>query len=73
MSGEVQHAAPRDNVIFEAGYFMNAKGRERVLIVREDGAKMPADVGGSIYLTLKDRADISPIHAKLRDFVENRL
>jgi predicted nucleotide-binding protein len=39
-------AVPRDNVLFEAGYFIQAKGKDRVLIVREAGAKMPADLGG---------------------------
>jgi hypothetical protein len=66
-------AAPRDNVVFEAGFFMNAKGRERTLIIREDGAKIPADVGGSIYLPLKDRNDISPIQFQLSKFLEDRL
>lgn len=66
-------AAPRDNVVFEAGFFMNAKGRERILIIREDGAKMPADVGGGIYLPLKDRNDISPIQLQLSKFLEDRL
>jgi predicted nucleotide-binding protein len=70
VSGDTQHAAPRDNVIFEAGYFMQAKGRDRI---REQEAKIPADVGGSIYLSLQDRSDIRPIQSKLRDFVETRL
>jgi predicted nucleotide-binding protein len=48
--GEENYAAPRDNVIFEMGLFMESKGRERVLVVREQGAKMPADIGGGIYL-----------------------
>ena len=66
-------AAPRDNVVFEAGYFMRAKGRERCLIIREEGAKMPADLGGNIYLALKDRDDISTIETPLRQFLEERL
>jgi hypothetical protein len=66
-------AAPRDNVIFEMGLFMEAKGRERVLVVREEGAKMPADIGGGIYLSLKDRNDITPIQMKLLDFVQKRI
>jgi hypothetical protein len=66
-------AAPRDNVVFEAGYFMQSKGRERVLIIREEGAKMPADIGGNIYLPLLNRKDISPIETQLRSFVEKRL
>lgn len=66
-------AAPRDNVVFEAGFFMNAKGKERTLIIREEGAKMPADVGGNIYLLLKDKKNISTIHLQLSQFLEDRL
>jgi Predicted nucleotide-binding protein containing TIR-like domain len=66
-------AAPRDNVVFEAGYFTQSKGRERVLIIREHGAKMPADVGGNIYLPLKNQKDISSIETQLRSFVEKRV
>src|SRR5215211_3806932 len=45
-------AAPRDNVVFEAGYFMSSKGPEKCLIIRHGDAKMPADVGGAIYVHL---------------------
>jgi hypothetical protein len=71
--GEENYAAPRDNVIFEMGLFMEAKGRERVLVVREQGAKMPADIGGGIYIGLRDRNDITPIQTKLLDFVDRRI
>ncbi|MBI1256870.1 MAG: hypothetical protein GC204_05325, partial [Chloroflexi bacterium] len=67
-----QSAAPRDNVIFEAGYFMNTKGKERTLLICEEGVKIPADVGGNIYLSLKDRHDISTIENDLRKFIEDR-
>ncbi len=70
---DASHAAPRDNVVFEAGYFTRSKGKERALIIREDGAKMPADLGGNIYLGLKDRTDISPIHTQLTRFLEQQL
>jgi hypothetical protein len=63
-------AVPRDNVVFEAGYFINAKGKERVLIVREVDAKMPADLGGDIYASLTDKSNIGPIKDTLRRFVE---
>jgi hypothetical protein len=71
--GEENYAAPRDNVIFEMGLFIEAKGRERVLVIREEGAKMPADIGGGIYLPLKDRNDIAPIQIRLLDFVQKRI
>lgn len=73
LAGETQQGAPRDNVVFEAGFFAPAKGRERVLIIREDGAKMPADLGGSIYATLTDRADIRPLEPRMRRFLETAL
>lgn len=73
LMGDENIAAPRDNVIFEMGLFMEAKGRERVLVIREEGAKMPADIGGGIYLSLKNRDDITPIQMKLIDFVEKRI
>jgi len=65
-------AAPRDNVVFEAGFFTQAKGRERVLIVRESGTKMPADIGGNIYLSLSDRKSIASIETQLRSFVREK-
>ncbi len=60
---------PRDNVVFEAGYFIAAKGKRRVLIVREQGAKIPADLGGDVYALLADRNDISSITETLSRFV----
>ena len=73
LEGNEMRAAPRDNVVFEAGYFAAAKGRDRVLIIREEGAKMPADLGGNIYLSLAARDEIRPIEQTIRDFVERRL
>lgn len=69
----IDGAAPRDNVIFEAGFFLRANGRDRVAVIREEGAKMPADLGGNVYISLKDRGDIAPIHSQIRRFLENAL
>lgn len=63
------HAVPRDNVVFEAGYFASAKGKKRVLIIRQEGAKMPADLGGDIYAALKDLADLTPVEDAVRKFM----
>jgi len=46
---------PRDNVLLEAGYFMSAHTAKRMVVVREKETKMPADLGGMIYLTLNRR------------------
>jgi hypothetical protein len=64
-------AAPRDNVVFEAGYFVGLKGKDHVLIIREKGAKMPADLGGDIYAPLSDKANIEPIEKIVRLFVDS--
>jgi hypothetical protein len=67
---EKNRAAPRDNVVFEAGYFSSIKGKSRVLIVREANAKMPADLGGDIYAKLKSRKNIASIKPALRKFAK---
>lgn len=64
-------AVPRDNVVFEAGYFSALKGKSKVLIVRESGAKMPADLGGDIYASLADKKHIEPIKPVLRKFMKS--
>jgi hypothetical protein len=71
--GDSFQAAPRDNVVLEAGYFIRAKGKERVLIVREAGAKMPADIGGTVYADLPNQQSTSVVETAVRKFVENRL
>jgi CAP12/Pycsar effector protein, TIR domain len=68
-AADPNQAAPRDNVVFEAGYFINSKGKDHVLIIREDGAKMPADLGGDIYGPLADKSNIGPIEDAVRKFV----
>jgi CAP12/Pycsar effector protein, TIR domain len=56
---------PRDNVIFEAGYFMSAHGRDRTIIIVQRGTNVLADYGGHIYIDLEDPTDISTIKAEL--------
>jgi hypothetical protein len=73
LEGASGGAAPRDNVVFEAGYFMSAKGPERCLIVRHGEAKMPADVGGAIYVQLGATADVGAIEGRLAEFVARNL
>jgi len=67
--GLADTSVPRDNVVFEAGYFIGLKGKRNVLIVREAGSKMPADLGGDIYAFLHDKADIGPIERTLTAFM----
>jgi hypothetical protein len=67
--GQEPQAVPRDNVVFEAGYFIGLKGKRNVLIVREHGSKMPADLGGDIYASLSTKDDIKPIKRTLAAFL----
>ncbi len=65
--------APRDNVVFECGYFMSRKGEERVVGIWEDQVKQPTDLKGNIWVHLKDRDDISTIHTQLLDWLKRQL
>lgn len=67
--GQRELAVPRDNVVFEAGYFTGLKGKHNVLIIREAGSKMPADLGGDIYGSLPDKTDIKPIERTIEAFL----
>lgn len=39
----------RQNVVFEAGYFMGKLGRNRVVIIAESGMELPSDMQGIVY------------------------
>jgi Predicted nucleotide-binding protein containing TIR-like domain len=65
--------APRDNVIFEAGYFARAKGKDRTLIVLEDGVELLSDLGGDIYLKLGSQRDPSTIEGRLARYFQDIL
>lgn len=52
-------SSPRDNVIFELGFFMGALGRARTFIVysRDDNLALPSDLAGVTAATYAKRAD----------------
>lgn len=39
----------RQNVVFEAGYFMGKLSRSRVVIIAEHGVELPSDMQGIVY------------------------
>ncbi len=54
----VSQASPRDNVVFEAGIFFGALGRERVfLFVPASATKMPSDLFGLTTLPYRKPSD----------------
>lgn len=70
--------SPRDNVIFELGFFMGRLGRHRAILMepREEKVKLPSDLAGVITIPYKftkgaDAASsIAPACNKLRDHIE---
>src|ERR687885_1074009 len=47
-------AAPRDNVVFEAGVFGGAPGLRRTFILHSQGSKLPTDLLGLISIRYDD-------------------
>ena len=39
----------RQNVVFEMGLFMGILGRDRVMLLLEDGVEKPGDLDGVVY------------------------
>lgn len=46
----------RQNVVFEAGYFIGKLGTERVIILEEEGIESPGDLEGCVYI-IADKHD----------------
>ncbi len=44
----------RQNVVFEAGYFMGKLGRNRVVMIAEKGIELPSDLNGVVYTDKTD-------------------
>lgn len=44
----------RQNVVFEAGYFMGKLGRDRTIIIADNGVEMLSDMSGVVYTDSKN-------------------
>jgi hypothetical protein len=64
---------PRDNVVFELGYFMSQKGDKRVIGVWEKAVEQPTDLKGNIWLELADPKNISTIENKILKWLKDQL
>ena len=40
----------RQNVVFEAGYFIGKLSPDRVILLHEESVEIPGDLGGCIYI-----------------------
>ena len=45
----VDKARARQNVVFEAGYFIGKLGRDRIIILSDSGIDIPSDLAGVVY------------------------
>jgi CAP12/Pycsar effector protein, TIR domain len=67
-------AAPRDNVVFEAGLFGGTLGMRRTFILHARDAKLPTDLLGMTCIRYDDAAtaaELKVINQKLRDAISN--
>jgi hypothetical protein len=60
-------ATSRHNVIFEAGLFIGAFGRERVLLLVEEGLGLPSDLQGIVFESLPKRTSGQSMENYVRD------
>ncbi len=67
-------AAPRDNVVFEAGLFGGVLGMRRTFILHASGAKLPTDLLGLTCIRYAEEltpTEIKGINQKLRKAIES--
>jgi CAP12/Pycsar effector protein, TIR domain len=72
-ASESGEAAPRDNVVFEAGLFGGALGIRRTFILHANGSKLPTDLLGLTsvrYDPATSAAEVREINQKLRKAIE---
>jgi predicted nucleotide-binding protein len=50
--GQPQQRRARQNVVLELGFFLAKLGRERVVILHEQGVELPSDINGVLYVPL---------------------
>src|SRR5678815_2880444 len=67
-------AAPRDNVVFEAGLFGGALGMRRTFILHAHGAKLPTDLLGLTCVRYADAtaaSELKVVNQKIRKAIES--
>jgi hypothetical protein len=72
-AGGPGQAAPRDNVVFEAGLFGGVLGMRRTFILHANGAKLPTDLLGLTCIRYGEElttGEIRAINQKLRKAIE---
>lgn len=58
-------SAPRDNIVFEVGFFAARIGMHKTILIVEQGTKIPADLAGILYIPLKKRGALDAVYLNL--------
>jgi hypothetical protein len=64
-------SAPRDNVVFEVGYFSAKLGFNKTILIVESGTKLPSDWGGILYFSYKNKETIPSIILSISRHLKN--
>ncbi len=64
---------PRDNIIFEYGYFSGRIGIEKTILVVEADTKVPSDLGGILYVHMADRNNLGNVKVELEKALRSTL
>ena len=62
----VLNSRPRQNVVFEFGYFVGALGRGRVAALIRAGVESPSDIAGLVYISLDNEDWKTTLRRELR-------
>ncbi len=64
--------SPRDNVLYELGYFAGRFGRTHSILVRAGSPKLPSDLGGVVFIQVdgKDQYDRNAVRDTLADHLK---
>ena len=73
IAGDAGRRVPRDNVVFEAGFFLSALGQGRTALVVQRGVGVLADYQGHIWIDLPEAGDVSAAEPGLRRFLAEDL
>ena len=49
ITDQMDNTRARQNVVFEAGFFMGSLGRDRVILMAERGVELPSDLKGVVF------------------------
>ena len=58
-------SSPRDNILFEVGFFGARLGMENTILIVEEGTKLPTDWGGILHISFRGQDDFTKVQGPL--------